>query len=130
MNGNKVKLSDFAGKPIVLNFWTSWCTYCKREMPDFEKAAKENPQVAFVMVNITRDSRETLAKAKAYVNSNTFENLNFIFDINKEAAVAYNVRSYPRTYFYDANGTLMDAIASSLSYNDLINKMKLITTIN
>ncbi|MBQ3562389.1 MAG: TlpA family protein disulfide reductase, partial [Clostridia bacterium] len=67
MNGNKVKLSDFLGKPIVLNFWTSWCGYCKQEMPDFDRAAKENPNVAFVMVNITRDSRETIGKAKAYV---------------------------------------------------------------
>ena len=129
MNGNKVKLSDFLGKPIVLNFWTSWCGYCKREMPDFDRAAKENPNVAFVMVNITRDSRETIGKAKAYVRSNNFENLNFYFDVDKEAAIEYQVRAYPSTYFFNTDGTLVAGAESSLSYEELIDCMKLITPI-
>lgn len=129
MNGNKVKLSDFLGKPIVLNFWTSWCGYCKQEMPDFDRAAKENPNVAFVMVNITRDSRETIGKAKAYVRSNNFENLNFYFDVDKEAAIEYQVRAYPSTYFFNTDGTLVAGAESSLSYEELIDCMKLITPI-
>ena len=40
-DGNRIKLSDMRGKPVVLNFWASWCGPCKSEMPDFEEAYKE-----------------------------------------------------------------------------------------
>lgn len=38
VDGSEVKLSDYRGKPVVLNFWATWCYYCKVEMPDFDKA--------------------------------------------------------------------------------------------
>ena len=45
-----MKLSDFKGKPVVLNFWTSWCSYCKSEMPYFESAYKQyGDKVQFIM---------------------------------------------------------------------------------
>ena len=51
--GNAVKLSDFEGKPVVLNFWASWCGPCKSEMPDFEEAYGEyGEEIQFLMVNI------------------------------------------------------------------------------
>ena len=52
-NGKEVKLSDFKGKPAVLNFWATWCYYCKEEMPDFNTAYKKYPEVQFLMVNAT-----------------------------------------------------------------------------
>ncbi|MEG1427850.1 MAG: redoxin domain-containing protein, partial [Oscillospiraceae bacterium] len=49
--GNEVKLSDYFGKPIVLNFWTSWCGPCKQEMPHFEKTFVERGKdIHFLMV--------------------------------------------------------------------------------
>ena len=60
-NGKTVKLSDFQGKPVVLNFWTSWCGYCKEEMPYFESAYKEyGDRVQFIMLNNAK-SREPAA---------------------------------------------------------------------
>ena len=62
-NGNAVKLSDFAGKPIVLNFWGTWCGYCQMEMPDFNEAYKNNSDVQFIMLNCG----DTIQKAQKYV---------------------------------------------------------------
>ena len=62
--GNPVSLSDFFGKPIILNFWASWCGPCKSEMPDFEEAYLEYGDVIqFLMVNCTDGSRETVEGA-------------------------------------------------------------------
>ena len=54
-SGNPVKLSDYFGKPIVLNFWASWCGPCQMEMPDFqEKYEALDGQVQFLMINEQR----------------------------------------------------------------------------
>ena len=62
--GEEVSLYDYVGKPIVLNFWASWCPPCKAEMPDFEAAyQKYGDDVVFLMVNLTDGRRETVDTA-------------------------------------------------------------------
>lgn len=126
LSSNEVNFSKFQGKPIVLNFWTSWCGYCKEEMPDFDKASKEYPDVQFVMVNATADKRETEFDAREYIQNNNFD-LDFYFDIDKEAVVEYNVNSYPTTYFIDASGSVVSYSAGSLDYEGLIDCIEMIT---
>ena len=71
-NGNQVSLSDYRGKPVVLNFWATWCYYCKEEMPDFNKAYGVYPDVQFLMVNATDGVQETKEKAMQYVKDEGF----------------------------------------------------------
>ena len=61
LDGNEVHLSDFIGKSVVLNFWASWCSPCKMEMPDFnEKYLEIGEEVQFLIINMTDGSRETV----------------------------------------------------------------------
>lgn len=105
--GEEVKLSDYVGKPIVLNFWASWCSPCKSEMPEFNEAWEElDGEVQFLMVNMTDGARETVESAKEYVEGEGFT-FPVLFDTQSEAAIAYSAYSLPTTYFIDAEGYLV-----------------------
>ena len=104
--GNVVKLSDMKGKPVVLNFWATWCPYCVEEMPDFEKVYnKYKGEVEFMMINMTHGA-ETVEKASAFIDSYGYT-FPVYFDIMQEAAYAYYATSLPVSYFIDAEGNLV-----------------------
>ena len=99
--GNPHKLSDFQGKPVVLNFWASWCGPCKMEMPDFEQMYQQySGQVVFMMVNLTDGSQETVETAHSFVAESGYT-FPVYYDTDMEAAFRYSVTAVPATYFID-----------------------------
>ena len=101
--GNEVHLSDFFGKPIVLNFWASWCGPCKMEMPDFHvKYLQLRDEVQFLMVNMTT-GRETQESAEAFIQAQGYT-FPVFFDLDSNAAATYGAYSLPTTIFIDAEG--------------------------
>ena len=105
--GNAHKLSDFFGKPIVLNFWASWCGPCKAEMPDIEESYKTyGEEIHFLIVNLTDGQTETLETASAYITEQGYT-FPVYYDTAMEAAYAYGISAIPATYFVDADGNLV-----------------------
>lgn len=117
MEGNKVSLSDFLGKPVVVNFWTSWCGYCKEEMPDFERLSADYPDVQFMMLNPVGevDSEED---ARAYIEENGYT-FDVFFDDMYSATNAYYVSSYPTTIFIDEYGNFMGRANGMINYDSV-----------
>lgn len=123
-DGNIVKLSDFSGKPVVINFFTSWCQPCRNEMPYFEEMYRENDDVVFMMINVTYDDDKQAADALIKEEGYTFP---VYYDTKGEASYIYNVQSYPMSFFVDKNGDLYTYYTGSItreSLHELINRIK------
>lgn len=118
-NGNEVQLSDYNGKPIVLNFWASWCGPCQMEMPDFhEKYLELGQDVHFLMVNMTDGSRETVDSASAFIDKNAYA-FPVFYDTAVDAAMTYGVYSLPTTYFINAEGHAIAQATGSINAETL-----------
>lgn len=105
--GESYKLSEFEGKPVVLNFWASWCGPCKSEMPDFQEAYQRyGEDIHFLIVNMTDGYQETMEKALTFISENGY-NFPVYYDTDMEAAKAYRVYSIPTTYFIDKDGYII-----------------------
>ncbi len=120
MDGKAVSLSDYLGKPVVVNFWASWCGPCKSEMPAFDQAwAAYGDRVQFLMVNLTDNMQETLTSAKEFLAKSDYR-FPVFFDTQLSGAMAYGVTGIPATYFINAQGQIVARANTALDYDTLV----------
>jgi len=106
LDGSSVRLSDLRGKPVVINFWASWCPPCKEEMPAFQKAYERYRSEGVVFLGV--DYREDAATVQRFVQQNGY-GWTFLLDSDGQVARSYQVTGVPETYFIDRNGIVRDS---------------------
>ena len=122
MDGNEVALASFFGKPIILNFWASWCGPCKMEMPEIQKFyEKYGEEIHFLLVSVD-DSAET---AKAFIADSGYT-FPVFFDTSSMGAYTYGASSIPLTFFIDAEGNLTAYYMGAMSEGILQQGMDMI----
>jgi len=121
-NGEQKKLSDYAGKVILLNFWATWCPPCRKEIPDLSEISKELGKKDFVMIGVSVDQEP--AKLDIYLKSNTIP-----YKIVNESgnlltfymyAAGNNQNVIPQTYIIDKKGNIVEKIIGGLSKQDFL----------
>jgi thiol-disulfide isomerase/thioredoxin len=121
--GEAVRLSDFYGKGIVLNFWASWCSPCKNEMPAFEEAYLEyGESVQFLMVNLSGWENSVL-EGSTYIKENGYT-FPVFYDLDNVASEAYDFNSIPRTFFIDKDGNIAKSHTGTMSKSALISAIE------
>lgn len=102
LSGESFSLSEQRGKPVVVNFWATWCPPCRAEIPFFQAAARKyNGQVTVIGV----DDGEPLSLVASFVNE---MGMTYPVPLDEDSAVsrAYRVNSLPTTFFIDAQGII------------------------
>ncbi len=103
IDNNNYQLSQFKGKAVILNFWASWCTPCRQEMPFLETIWKENKDKGLVLVGINiMDDKE---EAEDILEEFGISYLN-LYDTDGKIKEKYNLIALPVTYFIDKNGNI------------------------
>ncbi|NRG47535.1 redoxin domain-containing protein [Bacillus sp. CRN 9] len=115
LNGNTVKLSDYKGKKVILNFWASWCPPCVAEMPHMQQFYENNKEndIEIVAVNLTSLDKG-MSEIKKFVDEN---NLSFTIPLDKDGTIGiqYETFSIPTSYIIDSNGIIIKKIVGPMN---------------
>ena len=126
-NGKEVKLSDFRGKPVVVNFWATWCGYCVREMPAFEEVYQQlGSDIHFLMINVTDGVQETVDKASTFIADSGYT-FPVYYDTQYSATRTYGAYSLPMTFFFDSEGYAIAQARGAIDKDTLLRGIEMIT---
>lgn len=114
LNGEKVILSDYQGKKVILNFWATWCPPCKAEMPHMQKFYEKykDQGVEILAVNLTSQDKG-VDKVKAFVEEN---GLTFPILLDEEGVVGqnYQIATIPTSYMIDTEGNIVKKVVGPM----------------
>jgi len=106
LDGETVRLSDYRGNPVVLNFFAGWCAPCKKEAP-YLQAAYEKGDGDFALLGITFQDTEATARNFADNYGVTYP---ILLDDSEEVGKTYRIRSFPVTFFIRSDGVIHSVI--------------------
>jgi peroxiredoxin len=117
LDGQKVKLSDYRGKAVLLNFWATWCPPCKVEMPWFVDLQKQYGKDGLIILGVAMDDSEpgTIAKFAQDLGVN----YTVLIGTDKVSDDYGDVQYLPTTFFIGRNGAIVDKLTGLLDRKDI-----------
>nr|WP_205003290.1 thiol-disulfide oxidoreductase ResA [Scopulibacillus daqui] len=111
VNGHQVKLSDFKGKAVMLNFWATWCDPCKKEMPYIENVYKtlNKKKIVILAVNIG----ESQFAVQNFMDKYHID-FPIVMDKNRDVTDAYHIGPIPTTFFINKDGEIEEKVVGSM----------------
>lgn len=106
VDGKDVRLSDYKGRVVLLNFWATWCPPCRSEMPSIESLSRKMNEYDFVILAVSIDGFET-SQLKNIVSPNHYT-FTVLHDPEQKVADIYLISGIPTTYIIDKDGVIID----------------------
>ncbi|MDD5593970.1 MAG: TlpA disulfide reductase family protein, partial [Candidatus Margulisbacteria bacterium] len=113
--GQKVKLSSYKGKVILLNFWATWCSACRVEMPGLQKLSEKLKNRNFVVLAVALDRDEKAVKPFIFNNGYSFP---VLLDPAGRAARSYNITAIPTTFIINKKGQTVERRLGAIEWTD------------
>lgn len=113
LDGNTVTLSDLQGHPVILNFWATWCSPCRIEMPEFQAVYENHPDGELAIVAVNLD--EPVDRVTKFFHDELGLTFTALLDDGGIIAKQYGVFTYPTTYFINADGVVTAVHRGSLT---------------
>ena len=112
-----IKLSDYKGNLIILNFWATWCAPCKEEMPSLDNL-KTNPNLNNLKIFPINIGRDDIKKSKSFFKDLNIKNLDIYFDNPETLAKDFALRGVPTTILFNKKGEEFARIIGTIDFND------------
>lgn len=109
LDGQAVRLSDYQGKPVMLNFWASWCRPCRSEMPAIQQTYQAYQSRGLVVLEVNASYQDTPAAMRAFLGSLAYS-YPILLDESGEVNRLYGVSALPTTFFISRDGTIQDVV--------------------
>ena len=122
LQGTTVRLSDYSGRPTVVNLWATWCAPCVREMPLLQQAQAGNPSVHFVFVN----QGESGERVRGWLETQKLPLRNVLLDTTGKVGAKFDQKGLPATLFFDGQARLVTIRVGELSSLELSQKLGMI----
>ena len=119
--GERFTLADFEGRPVFLNFWATWCSFCKEEMPDMQKVQDEFGEDLIV---IGVNAGDSIEDGEAFARGAGITYLR-LYDRDLVVTDGYLVQAMPTSYFITADGKIADANFGFMVYEQMVEKVEL-----
>lgn len=122
LDGRKVRLSDFRGKAVLLNFWATWCPPCKVEMPWFADLQKQYGKDGLIVLGVAMDDTEPATIAK-FANE-LGVNYQVLLGTDQVSDDYGDVQYLPTTFYIGRDGTIVDKMTGLLDRKDIEDAVK------
>jgi peroxiredoxin len=104
LGGQEIQLSDYRGQVVLINFWATWCSYCRTEFPEIQRAYESNREAGFVVLAVNVQDRRQSVEAYAQELGLTIP---VLLDPLGRASASYKARGLPTSYFVDPKGVIV-----------------------
>jgi peroxiredoxin len=104
LNGAQIRLSDYRGQVVLINFWATWCGHCRTEFPEIQKAFERNREKGLVVLAVNVQDRKESVQAYAQELGLTFP---VLLDPLGRATTLYRARRLPTSYFVGPKGIIV-----------------------
>ncbi|WP_457637994.1 prolipoprotein diacylglyceryl transferase family protein [Oceanithermus sp.] len=123
LSGSQVKPAEFAGRPVVINVWATWCPPCRRELPMLARAAADHPEAVFLFV----DQGEPASKVASFLEERGLKIEHVLLDTSGSLARKLPIRGYPTTFFFNDQGKLVSSKTGEMNraaLEDLLKRVR------